>query len=564
MTLVSEQTKIKVLSDKDHLSHATEGRLQATAGYFPVMARSLEPGTTLPFDILVPAGEGVKPSNRMAHLFKGDVLPEGYIELLRQHGIHTVYIDRNEYRQYEKYLSSFIENRVLNKNIPFDDKIRVVYDAAEYVVRKAAFERPAESDVLFARLIIDSATLILTTHEISAEHLCSFFSKDYQLSSHSVHVAFLGMCFCRHLDWGRSEIADWGLGALFHDIGKGFIEDKMLGEQIRLTVEEFEVVKKHTTVGHDWLKNIRNMSADQLSIVLYHHESMDGSGYPEGLKGYQIPRFARVVRIIDHFDTLVTKRPHRTVLTPSQAIRAMQKEARLFFDEQLWNSFLTFMGFANEMNDAANGKRINIELGSELLVELEGEGVKFKSVLVGLKPDDYLIVRSPDLQYIRNQIYEGSRIIARCVHSGSVYGFRSKIVCNLVHPAVRLLILEYPRRVESVNIRGNPRVDCHLPAEFNCRGRTLTCAISDISIGGCKIIVKSSESRGTFNAQVDQNLTIRTQLLGMKVDEMLTGVIRNVRADGSMIILGVSFIGLSEDTLRTLSRFIDSILSLLP
>lgn len=538
-----------------------DGRLEATAGYFPVTARSLIPGTALPVDIIVPPCKNAESSDEVPPLAKGAIIPEGYTELLLRYGIQTVYIDKDGHDKYQKYLTTLMESRILNKSISFDSKIQLVYDAAEYIVRRAALEKPVESDVLFGRLVIDSAAFIFTTHDLSAESLCSFFSRYYQLSSHSVHVAFLGMCFCRHLKWERSEIADWGLGALFHDIGKGFMGDKMLVERSRLKVEEFEVMKKHTTLGHQRMKSLKHLSADQLSIVLYHHELMDGSGYPEGLQGYQIHKFARIARIIDHYDTLVTKQPHRTVLTSSQAIEAMQKEVKSSFDEQLFNSFSTFMGFGTEMNDATNGKRISIELGSELLVQLVDEDIKFKSVLVGMRADEYLILRSPDMQHIRSQVYEGRRIIARCVHSGTVYGFRSKILCNLVHPAVRLLILEYPRKVECVNIRKNPRVDCHLPAEIYNGKSPFACAITDISIGGCKLVMKSSESREAFKAQVDQNITIRTPLLGMNDGEALTGLIRSVRADGNMVIVGVNFINLGENVLGALNRFIDSVLS---
>ena len=239
----------------------------------------------------------------------------------------------------------------------------------------------------------------------------------------------------------------------------------------------------------------------------------------------------------------------------------MKKEMRTSFDGQLFNLFETFMEFANDMKNG-KGKRIDVELGSELLVELIDEGIKFKSILVGMKLDEYLILRSPDSQHVRSQIYEGAGVVARCVHSGTVYGFRSKILCSLVHPAARLLLLEYPRKVETLDIRKNPRVDCLLPAEIDNEGITFTCAVADISIGGCKLIMKSSESRKTFKAQIGHHLTIRIQLPGKDQKEALPGIIRNVRADGSVTTVGLSFIDLGLNVAGALNEFIESALNI--
>jgi len=545
-------------------SLASSGRAQSTAGYFPVPTSSFVPGTPLPCDIIIPIQEDTKLSEDVPPHSRGEMLTERHLQLMDGCGAQFVYIRKDGHSDYQGYILKRLENAALSRKIPLEDKIRLVYDAAEYVIRKASSDRPAESDIFLARQVIDSAALILTTQELSVENLCSFFSRDYQLSSHSVQVAMLGMSFCRHLNWERSAIADWGLGALLHDVGKGPLEDRMLVERFRLTVEEFEVMKKHTLVGQERLRGVGKLSVEQMSIILSHHESMDGSGYPEGLQGHGIHEFARIARIVDHYDTLVTKRPHKQALNPEQALRAMRKEAGSSFDEQILSSFMGFMGFGEAMNDKINGNRINIELGSELLVELVDGGIRFKSTLVGMKSGEYLIVRSPEAQQVRNQIYEGSKIIARCVHSGNIYGFRSKILCNVVHPAVRLLVLEYPRRVESVNIRKNPRVDCHLPAEIADHEQPVACVIADISLGGCKLLVKPSGIDDTFKPGVDRRIALQAPLLSIEGDERLTGVIRNIRADGDMIVLGVSFVELSENITGGLSRFIDSMLALLP
>ena len=129
--------------------------------------------------------------------------------------------------------------------------------------------------------------------------------------------------------------------AALHDIGKIAVSDTILLKPGRLTPEEFDKMKIHTTKGGELVKRFfehfdeNNFYEDAYDIALYHHEKWDGSGYPTGIKGEQIPLAARIMAIADVFDALTTKRVYKDAFTPDEAFDIIFKEAGTHFDPEL-------------------------------------------------------------------------------------------------------------------------------------------------------------------------------------------------------------------------------------
>lgn len=149
--------------------------------------------------------------------------------------------------------------------------------------------------------------------------------------------------------------------SVLHDIGKVGIPDYILLKKGSLTVEEFDVMKKHPVIGYDALRNASvdlgsdfflNMAMD---IILYHHERWDGGGYPYGLKGEDIPLSARIVSIADVYDALTSRRPYKEAFTHEKAIDIMSKEEGKY-DPELFNLFL---------KNAEKFNKIRIEFSEE-------------------------------------------------------------------------------------------------------------------------------------------------------------------------------------------------------
>lgn len=215
------------------------------------------------------------------------------------------------------------------------------------------------------------------------------------------------------------------------------------------------------------------------------------------------------------------------------------------------------------MSESAEGKQINIELRSELLIRFDHRDVSFKASVVGVELGEYLILRSPHLPLLRDQIYEGKSVLARWVHSGNVYEFRSEIICDVLHPSLRFLVLSYPKRIEANNQRKDLRVDCYIQAEAECREDAYPAVIVDLGLSGCRLIMKQPSGGDTIKTQLDEEIVLKAPFFENKEYETLTGIVRNCNIDSDRATLGIEFVDMNEKTMDDLYRFTRSILEIL-
>ncbi|MBC7331508.1 MAG: HD-GYP domain-containing protein [Synergistetes bacterium] len=147
--------------------------------------------------------------------------------------------------------------------------------------------------------------------------------KDPYTQGHSKNVALISLLLANRLGLSEREKELIREAALFHDIGKIGIPNEILNKKGKLTPEEFEAIKKHPLIGYTILSDINGVE-EIAEIVKYHHERLDGSGYPEGLKGEEIPFGARLIAVADVFDALISDRPYRSAFSPEEAIEIME------------------------------------------------------------------------------------------------------------------------------------------------------------------------------------------------------------------------------------------------
>jgi putative nucleotidyltransferase with HDIG domain len=159
-------------------------------------------------------------------------------------------------------------------------------------------------------------------------------ARDPYTAGHSQRVADLSVLIGRQMQLSDADLETLRLGALLHDIGKIGVSDAVLRKPTRLTPEEFEQIKLHPTLGARILKPLRFLDA-QLPIVELHHERPDGRGYPHGLKGDEIPLFARIVHVADAFDAMTSARAYRAALPVSAAVAELWRLIGADFDAQV-------------------------------------------------------------------------------------------------------------------------------------------------------------------------------------------------------------------------------------
>jgi hypothetical protein len=204
-----------------------------------------------------------------------------------------------------------------------------------------------------------------------------------------------------------------------------------------------------------------------------------------------------------------------------------------------------------------------ITIGTELLVEFQDFTLKTKSELVGMRPGQYLIiVMQNDMSGLRTDTLKNSQLIIRYLYRGSVYGFRTNVL-NLLNSPDRLVFLSYPKKLEEFRVRSSPRFECILPAVTSVEGLDADTVIIDISIDGCRCVVKSAnlEDSDAFYKKMDMNreAALKVQFPGTGESYELTGSIRNISKDADRVAFGILFGPLKTETRKKLEEFISLI-----
>ena len=182
----------------------------------------------------------------------------------------------------------------------------------------------------------------------SSEHLIDVVSslaaaidaKDTYTKGHSAAVARYSEALARAINLPQNEVERIKLGATLHDIGKIGIPEQILRKPTKLSEEEWEIMKQHPSIGADKVLKPNKALHDLIPMVKYHHEHLDGTGYPFGLKGDEIPLSARIVSIADAYHALISDRPYRKGLTVKKACEILKMGAGVQWDKDLVRAFI--------------------------------------------------------------------------------------------------------------------------------------------------------------------------------------------------------------------------------
>jgi putative nucleotidyltransferase with HDIG domain len=167
--------------------------------------------------------------------------------------------------------------------------------------------------------------------------------RDPYTQGHSQKVSALAVRIAKHslVSFPEDKLPILEYGALLHDIGKIVVSDFVLSKPTLLTEAEIVMIRQHTIMGHKLLVPL-DFDPMLAEIALYHHENYDGSGYPSGLKSSEIPLAARIVRVADVYDALISNRPYRAGYSKQKAINIMEQEKR-HFDPVIFDALLNLV-----------------------------------------------------------------------------------------------------------------------------------------------------------------------------------------------------------------------------
>lgn len=261
----------------------------------------------------------------------GTVLKDVYIVRIKDLGYQGVYID-----------DDISKDLIIESAISDQLRIKAVQSIKDGFTQKSIYVKDGSTCFHMHNIldVVEEIVNEILTSNVSMINLIDLKSFDEYTYFHSVNVCILAIMVGLGLGYDRHRLTKLGLGAILHDIGKVFIDKEVLNKNGKLTDDEFTIMKNHPMLGYNYLKNIYNILPTVYRCVLDHHERYDGSGYPYQLIGDSISEFGRVVCICDVYDALVSNRPYRKAILPSEAIEYIMGNSGAIFDPSLVEIFI--------------------------------------------------------------------------------------------------------------------------------------------------------------------------------------------------------------------------------
>ena len=299
----------------------------------------------------------------------GQILSKVYIEKLKEYGLCGVYIkdELSEGIEIDNVISP--ELRVEGMRCIREQNI----DACIDVSHKMVDELMGKSSICFDMMDIRAF--------------------DDHTYAHSVNVAVISAVIGLGFDLKREEINQLVTAALLHDLGKLSIPAEILNKPERLTPEEYEIMKSHSTLSYEEIKERWDLTAAVKQTVLFHHENVDGSGYPKGIDGSEQSLFTKIVHVADVYDALISKRPYKDPYSPFEATEYLMGGCGIMFDLEVVKMLLQYVPFY------AKGSYVELSNGKEGVV-YENSGVH------NLRP----VVRTKEMELIDLSERDNSKI----------------------------------------------------------------------------------------------------------------------------------------------------------
>ncbi|MEC9490753.1 MAG: HD-GYP domain-containing protein [Halanaerobiales bacterium] len=230
--------------------------------------------------------------------------------------------------------------------------------------------------------VVEDITDELVLNEDVLLNLVSLKSTSDYTYEHSVNVSVVCIALGKMLGYSKNELFKLGMGGMLHDVGKTLIPEEILNKPGSLTDYEYQVMKNHPELGFNYLQQIESISPLSRIVVYSHHERVDGSGYPRGLKEDEIHEFARVAAIADVFDALTSDRVYRDRWPTYKAAEYIMNHTEELFDYQLVKKFLPQVSFY------PNGSEVILSSGHRAVVKDQNVGFPTRPVLRLIEDDE--------------------------------------------------------------------------------------------------------------------------------------------------------------------------------
>lgn len=238
---------------------------------------------------------------------------------------------------------------------PVDDTIRLkseliyardAHSSAERTIQGLIEKLNAgeEIDATSVQQSLDPMIDSIIRNDDAMSWLTRMKKKDDYIYDHSIASSVWALIFGKHLGLDREDLEVLGTGAVFLDVGKTKIPNELLRKSSRLTPDEVTLMRQHVEFGIEIVSKIHGIDPRVIEMVAGHHERYNGTGYPNGVSGTELPVFARIAGIVDAYDAMTTPRPYADTMSTYDAIRQLQNLSGVEYPEEVVEQFVQAIG----------------------------------------------------------------------------------------------------------------------------------------------------------------------------------------------------------------------------
>lgn len=271
-------------------------------------------------------------TSKIAMLRSGQILTQSYIHKLDELQVLGAYIHTDENKELVNKFSSPIKKELKQEAISSVQRVFEMFDKSAQNININCINQTMEVSKKLVNTLKSNNEV-----KLSIDNLKLYDDYTY---NHSFGVSVLSIAIGLSLNLRTGDLYDLGFCALLHDIGKMAVPIEIISKPARLTDEEFKIVQQHPAKGAEFFLNHHLASKKVCAGVLSHHEKFNGTGYPNGLKGDQIPLYGRIISVADVYDALTSIRPYRNPSSPAEAIEYIMGSSGSAFDVSIVEAFL--------------------------------------------------------------------------------------------------------------------------------------------------------------------------------------------------------------------------------
>lgn len=311
-----------------------------------IATKSVKPGMILAHPIFNEKGQPL--------LREGVALTKRLIDRLNQYKITYVYI-ADSASEGIKATSSISEAERLRAVKTIENTLRMINNSSSLSTMTVL-----EKNTKQLKGIVSTILEAIQGNQDVLNVLVDVYSYDSYIYQHSYNVTLYSLAIGVGLQLPRKQLEVLGLGALLHDVGKVKVPREILLKPGKLTDEEFEVVKKHTEFGFELLRRLHTVPLVAAHCAYQHHERLNGSGYPRGIKGDEMHEFAKIIAVADVYDAVTSNRVYRKAMLPHEGLELLYSGAGTLFDSSIVEAFrksisIYPVGVTVELSDGRKG-----------------------------------------------------------------------------------------------------------------------------------------------------------------------------------------------------------------